>query len=78
MKLLQMKALWVDSRRDNAEEEALKIKVVVEFWQLRCLDDSSPMYSGSYTSLACFFLPPRSLDCHSPVVEISQAQRDGI
>lgn len=28
------KLLWVDSRRDNAEQEAMKVEVVVEFWQL--------------------------------------------
>lgn len=28
------KLLRVDSRSDNAEEEALKIEVVVTFWQL--------------------------------------------
>lgn len=32
MELLGKEMLWVDSKRDNAEEEALKVEVVVEFW----------------------------------------------
>lgn len=26
--------LWVDSKRDNTEKEALKVEVVVDFWLL--------------------------------------------
>lgn len=51
------KIQWAESRRDNAEEKALKVEVVVEFGSSCCLDDSFPMYSGSYSSLACFILP---------------------
>lgn len=47
---------WVDSRRDNVEEEALKIKVVVEFWQLLVPGWLIP-YVLWKLLISCLFLP---------------------
>lgn len=83
---------WVDSRRDNVGEEALKIKVwVLSYASSWCPDDSFPMWKMEATHLlpVSSSLPPTmkpsfSYNCSSPIMEImekknsiSQAQWDG-
>lgn len=50
------KILWVDSRKDNAEEESLKVEVVVEFWQLLVPGWLIP-YVLWKLLISCLFLP---------------------
>lgn len=30
--LMEKKMKWVDSRKDNADDEALKVKIIVKYW----------------------------------------------
>lgn len=69
---------WVDSRRDNVGEEALKIKVwVLSYASSWCPDDSFPMWKMEATHLlpVSSSLPPTmkpsfSYNCSSPIMEI--------